>query len=146
VFLWVQLGDRYNSWCKLGTISRGMQDQRREREEATWQYQGEPNQQANVMWHSLIGPSQHKWASPWHNPIRNGPRMCHVELIHRSTSTTMERHTSIRASWQDVTGAQQKEECQMTALREATSLKVCHMAASHWSTSLLWAPPWYKVN
>jgi hypothetical protein len=53
--VWVQLGDRSKSGCKLGISSTHRESEKRERV-ITWQHLIGPPQHINVMWQHPIGP------------------------------------------------------------------------------------------
>jgi hypothetical protein len=114
-FIWVQLGDRDSSGCKLGISNMHTQNQRRERgchvSTPHW---------ATSAWQCHMSTSH--WSTPVSGPH---PGMSHL---------TGGPHLS--ATWQSFNGPPHPTLWHMAASQTTTSPGICHMAAYHEATSL----------
>jgi hypothetical protein len=155
-FIWVQLGDRYTTGCKLGISNIHTQNQRRERVPRVSTSLGHlsmsvPRVSTSLVHLTHVGPTC----------LTSGSHLCHMPVPHWSTSPSpchmakhsltqsdlpethgstslvhITGHITTSATWQPVNGPHQQGKCQMAQSQEATSTCLCHMALYYRATSV----------
>jgi hypothetical protein len=120
----VQLGDRYTTGCKLGISNTHTENQRREREGATWQHLIGPPQHVSATCQHLIGPPHPCGSHMSDKWVLLVPRVS-ISLVHLTQPLPHGRMLSHpvrppRDTWQHLIGPHHH---------------ICHMVTCEWSTA-----------
>jgi hypothetical protein len=116
-FIWVQLGDRDSSGCKLGISNIHTQNQRRER----GCHVSAPYWATSACQCHVSAPHWSTSPSPCHMAEHSLTQSDLPETHGNTSLVRITNHTTTSATWQPVNGPHQQGRCHMAAHREATS-------------------------